>query len=102
KRLRSEVFIPRERLTCPAIFVFSRPADHDARFNGRSRLTFPSPPMNDLPPPVALALIVAETVTVDPRTKRLTAHGIFHSIDQCPVRLDFSLLAFVTEVTRPV
>ena len=58
--------------------------------------------MNDLPPPVALALIVAETVTVDPRTKRLTAHGIFHRIDQCPVRLDFSILAFVTEVTRPV
>src|SRR5258707_5334832 len=58
--------------------------------------------MNDLPPPVALALLVAETVTVDPRTKRLTAHGIFHRIDQCPVRLDFYILAFVTEVTRPV
>ena len=58
--------------------------------------------MNDLPPPVALALLVAETVTVDPRTKRPTAHGIFHRIDQCPVRLDFSILAFVTEVTRPV
>lgn len=56
--------------------------------------------MNDLPPPVAL--LVAETVTVDPKTKRLTAHGIFHRIDQCPVRLDFSILAFVTEVTRPV
>lgn len=58
--------------------------------------------MNDLPPPVALALVVADEVTIDSATNKPTARGIFYDVHACPVRLDFSILAIVTEVRRHV
>src|SRR5437899_3886451 len=58
--------------------------------------------MNDLPPPVALALIVADEVTIDPATGKPTARGIFFNLDTpLPLRFDFSVFVTITEVRRP-
>lgn len=57
--------------------------------------------MSDLPPPFVLSLVVADEITIDPKTHRAAANGIFFEIvQQLPVRLTFSVLVTVTEVRR--
>jgi hypothetical protein len=55
--------------------------------------------MSQLPPPVCVAMLLADAITTDPVSKKLTVHGVFSQVvaAQIPVSVALSLYAELTD-----